>query len=162
MKHRRRHDRFVRRLETEFSAEGKDYRAISSDFSCSGLFIRTNHPFLPGTPLEMTVHMNDGRASRLKGVVRRALKTPVTGMKNGMGIEITEKDAAYSEFMNTFAADCQEPWATGVGEEKPAAEVPEFVIITCTSCGAKNKIPAAKLSLGPRCGKCRTALPIPA
>lgn len=162
MRPRRRHDRFVRRLETEFSAGGKDYRSISSDFSCSGLFIRTNHPFLPGTIIDMRVHMPDGRASSLKGVVRRAIKTPVMGFKNGMGIEITEKDPAYSDFMNTFAAECREPWAAGAGEEEPAAGIPEFVIISCSSCSARNKIPASKLELGPRCGKCRTPLPPPA
>jgi hypothetical protein len=156
---RRRHDRFIRRLETEFEAAGQQYRAFSSDFSCSGLYIRTNHAFPPGTPVSITVHMPDGRASHLKGVVRRALRTTVVSLKNGMGIELTEKDTAYSDFMNVFAAECTEPWAMGKEEEEPAAAQPEFLIIACGSCGAKNKIPSSKLSLGPKCGKCRTPLP---
>jgi len=48
------------------------------------------------------------------------------------------------------------------GDDPPRTESissqPEFQLIACPSCGIKNKIPTAKLSLGPRCGKCKSPL----
>ena len=35
----------------------------------------------------------------------------------------------------------------------------DFTIIRCPSCGVKNRVPVDKLSLGPRCGRCKTLLP---
>ncbi len=37
---------------------------------------------------------------------------------------------------------------------------PEYQIIACPSCNVKNRIPTSKLSLGPKCGKCRSALTV--
>lgn len=31
----------------------------------------------------------------------------------------------------------------------------ESLFVTCSACGAKNRIPAAKLSESPKCGKCK-------
>lgn len=31
----------------------------------------------------------------------------------------------------------------------------DSVVVTCTDCGAKNKIPETKQHLNPRCGKCK-------
>ncbi len=33
-------------------------------------------------------------------------------------------------------------------------------IIVCPSCGIKNRVPLDKLSLGPKCGKCKAPLPV--
>jgi hypothetical protein len=166
---KRRHARFIRRLETEFSAEGKEYRAISSDFSCNGLFIRTNHAFPPGTVVSILVHLPDGTPSVLKGRVRRALRTTVVSLKNGMGIELIEKDLPYTNFMLGFTNECEEK--PGEPEQKfrpvdvpPATEktadtpAPDFMIISCPSCGVKNKVRSERLSQGPKCGKCGSLL----
>lgn len=166
---KRKHVRFVRRLETEFSAEGKNYRGISSDLSCNGLFIRTNHAFPPGTALDITIHLPDGATSILKGRVRRALKTTVVSLKNGMGVELIEKDYHYANFMLNFTKDCDEinrkdsaQTETSVPppepEKKPEAPAPEFLIITCASCGVKNKVNVLRISQGPKCGKCGATL----
>jgi thioredoxin len=32
------------------------------------------------------------------------------------------------------------------------------IVVTCSNCGAKNRIPADKQHLGPKCGKCGTAI----
>jgi hypothetical protein len=32
------------------------------------------------------------------------------------------------------------------------------IIITCNNCGTRNRIPAEKQHLGPKCGNCKTAL----
>ncbi|WP_320044646.1 thioredoxin TrxC [uncultured Desulfobacter sp.] len=34
------------------------------------------------------------------------------------------------------------------------------LIIRCTKCGAKNRVPESRISEGPKCGKCGTLLPL--
>lgn len=166
---KRRHARFIRRLETEFSAEGQNYRAISSDFSCNGLFIRTNHAFPPGTIVSIRVHLPDGTPSVLKGRVRRSLKTTVVSLKNGMGIELIEKDLPYTNFMLDFTDECGEQTAgpeptVGPADIPPVTErtagmpADDFTIISCPACGVKNKVRTERLSQGPKCGKCGSML----
>ncbi len=99
---KRRHKRVIKRLETEFSANGLAFRGISSDLSLSGLFVRTNKPFPPDTMVDLTIHLTGDSVSRLKGSVRRSIKTGQTMMKNGMGMEIVEIDQNYINFLNTI------------------------------------------------------------
>jgi thioredoxin 2 len=35
----------------------------------------------------------------------------------------------------------------------------EQVLIKCKNCGARNRIPVARLKEGPRCGRCKTPFP---
>ena len=35
----------------------------------------------------------------------------------------------------------------------------ETVLIRCRSCGARNRIPTARLQDGPRCGRCKNLFP---
>ncbi len=103
---------------------------------------------------------------KLKGRVRRSLKTPVISIKNGMGIEIIENDPQYISFIRSVYPDAYEgPDTVGPGpdisfqENSPGpspdgALQPEFTIITCPGCSAKNKVNKEKLSLGPKCGRC--------
>jgi hypothetical protein len=168
LKTRRGHERFIRRLETEFTAENKNYRGISSDLSISGLFIRSNHAFVPDTQLDIVIHLPDSTDVKLKGRVRRAIKTPIVSLKNGMGVEITENDPQYIKFVKTVIHQNEpapEEIETGNSsrihvEEPPPAEPPltEFTIITCPQCGIRNKVRLSKLALGPICGKCRSPL----
>ena len=166
MRHRRRHKRFIRRLETEFTAENKNYRGLSRDLSVSGLFIRTNHAFVPDTLIDIIIQLPDASNVKLKGRVKRAIKTPIVAVRNGMGIEIIQNDQRYIDFIKTVfpkdqnEADYEEPalntsFQEHVAEPPPAAQQPpEFTIINCPQCGSKNKVTTAKLSLRPKCGKC--------
>ncbi len=159
---KRKQDRFVRRLETEFSGEGKNYRGISSDLSRSGLFIRTNHAFAPGTVIDIVIHLPDGNSSKLKGTVRRALKTPVVSIKNGMGVELIEKDNSYIKFLDTFFPDEEGPGRQTAGgtqgpekmQEAPIPAPAEYMIVVCSNCSVKNRVSSAKASLGAKCGRC--------
>lgn len=163
---KRKCDRFVRRLETEFSGEGKNYRGISSDLSRSGLFIRTNHAFAPGTIIDIVIHLPDGTSSKLKGTVRRALKTPAVSIKNGMGIELIEKDDFYARFLDTFFPDEEgtgQKTADGTQRPETIREVPkpasaEFMIVICVHCNVRNRVRSSKVAFGPKCGRCGHAL----
>jgi hypothetical protein len=103
MPEKRKHRRFIRRCGTEFTSGEVTRTGISSDFSLGGLFIRTNYPLPPDTLIDIIIFLPDGGKSKLKGKVRRSAKTqlgkvlgtPVKSLKNGMGVEILERDANY-------------------------------------------------------------------
>ena len=94
----------------EFTTGGLTLRGISSDFSLEGLFIRTNYPYIPGTIFDIVIHIPDGSVSKIKGKAVRALKTPtgmvigtpIKSLKNGMGIEIIERDANYLHLIRSL------------------------------------------------------------
>ncbi len=147
-----RHRRFTKRLEARFGSGGMSFTGISSNLSESGLFIRTNRGFAPDTAIDIELVMPDGKTSSLKGLVRRTIKTPMSTLKNGMGVELIEKDAAYINFLKSFT---EEPET-----DTEKITTPEFQIISCPNCGVKNKVSSEKLSLGPKCGRCGTPLTI--
>ena len=149
MEHQReyqRHPRFTKRLEITFSSGGTSFKGILSNVSENGLFIRTNRGFAPGTTVDIQIVMPDNTISHLTGIVRRTVKTPLTAMKNGMGVELTKKDHLFVNFMRSYSRE-RIP-------DKEASAAPESQIISCPNCGIKNKVLTAKLSLGPKCGKC--------
>ncbi|GAB4484029.1 MAG: hypothetical protein OHK006_07180 [Thermodesulfovibrionales bacterium] len=183
MRPRRRHERFVRRLEVEFLYEGRTFRAITSDFSRYGLFIRTNRAFAPGTELDLVIHLPNNTTSRMRGLVRRALKTIGVMIKNGMGIELIRRDQNYINFLKECdpaeQEDAQPTEApktchftpppqrhpqpgpeprTAAHEQTAEPQQQAFAILACPSCGAKNKVPEAKIPLGPKCGRCKGPL----
>lgn len=146
--------RHVRRLEAEFEGGGLSGRGLTSDISRKGLFIRTQKALAPGSTVTVRLHLSDGRISTIRGIVRRAIKVPIyaSEIKNGMGIEIIEMDDAF----RTLISELEDERISTVKKEKPSPE--DFHMITCSSCGVKNKVPADKLSLGPRCGRCKALL----
>jgi len=103
MANRRKMRRFIRRCSVEFTVGGVKHTGVSSDFSLGGLFIRTNYPYAPGTVMEITIVLPDGMFSHVMARVTRANKSAVVRgaatqmkqLKNGMGVEILEKDANY-------------------------------------------------------------------
>lgn len=97
------HRRFTKRLESEFAVGKTVYRGISSDLSEKGLFIRTRHGAVPGSPIDITIHLPGGKVSTVKGIVKRTVKTRANIVKNGMGIEITEFDHNYTDYIKGIA-----------------------------------------------------------
>ena len=97
----RRWNRFTKRLETKFSSGGISYTGISSNLSQGGLFIRTQRGFVPGTAIDIELVMPDGSISLLKGLVKNVSKTPMPTLRNGMGVELIEKDSTYINFLNS-------------------------------------------------------------
>jgi hypothetical protein len=167
LNHRPRHQRFIRRLETEFVADGKHHRAISSDFSRSGLFVRTNRALVPGTEVDIVIHLPNGTNAQLKGLVRRAIRTPVISQKNGMGIELISRDSNYISFLKELdpsetddlsPAPAPDSSQTGHPPKPDHPATPEYVIVACIECGVKNKVRRERLSHDHKCGKCGSLL----
>ncbi len=162
---KRQHKRYTKRLETEFSTGGMTCRGISSDLSVLGLFIRTQHGFVPDSEISIRLYLPDGRVSNLKGIVRRTVKTHISFIKNGMGVAIISSDSSYRDFIHTeLIGDEQvrerqdrspnaKPLNTAASPENH-----EDRIIRCPACHVKNKVKASKLSLNPKCGKCGDSL----
>jgi len=145
-----RHPRFTKRLEVTFSSGGLSFRGIMSNISANGIFIRTNRGFTPDTIVDIEVVMPDNKLSLLKGIVKRTIKTTLSSVKNGMGVELMEKDAIFENFVQSINAETEK-----TGE---ASSPPEFQIIPCPVCGVKNKVLSTKIVLGPKCGKCGASL----
>ena len=143
--------RFTKRLEVKFSAGGDTYKGRLSNLSQGGLFIRTNRGFSPGTTIDIELVLPDGTISFLKGIVRWAEKTHLA-IKNGMGIELIEKDAVYINFIKSFHEKTGKPF------EK--SDPREIHIIACTQCGVKNKVLSERIYHSPKCGRCGTPLRI--
>ncbi len=97
----------------EFISNNIIFRGSSSDFSLIGLYIVTDHPCFPDTVIDMTIHLPDGLNSKIRGRVRRTLtsasgntmENSLNALKNGMGIEILEKDTNYLHLIRTLLSD---------------------------------------------------------
>ncbi len=160
--------RYTKRLEVAFSSGGSKYKGISSDLSEQGLFIRTLHGLSPGNEIDIEMYLPDDKVVRLRGMVRRTIKTSLSLVKNGMGVEIIENDPLYLSFLKTFdrgpedtAAPEQMPEEkTDSANEERSSATPEYVLIACDNCKVKNKVRRDRFSFGPRCGKCGAALNI--
>jgi hypothetical protein len=146
--------RYTKRLEVTFSSGHLSFKGILSNISENGIFIRTNRGFAPGTTVDIEVMMPDESISHLKGIVKRTVKTPLTAVKNGMGVELTQKDDSFLSFVRSY----REGQETEPAPEKEKSIPLEFQIIVCSGCGVKNKVLVNKLSLGPKCGKCGISL----
>jgi len=121
---------------------------------------------VPDTLIDIVIHLPGTSDVKLKGMVRRSVKTPAINIKNGMGIEILENDPRYIDFVRSvYPEACEEPDSGGpkpdtsfqkhINEPPPDGTLqPEFTIIACPECGVRNKVNNAKLSLGPKCGRC--------
>jgi hypothetical protein len=99
---RRRHKRIVKRLETQFFSGDLSFRGTSSNLSASGLFLRTIKPFPPDTQVGISIQLPDNTVATLKGMVRWSLKAAHRSGRSGMGIEISEYDRHYVDFLNSF------------------------------------------------------------
>lgn len=185
---KRQEKRFIRRLESDFFLGDRKFKGISSDLSEHGLFVRTRNSLTTGSYVNVVIHLADGRAARVSGTVRRAVRTNSQLVKNGMGIELNAFDKHYADLIKEVTGKdisgsplLRPASEIGPGEptkggpstrdrsgsdqttrEQPGAEPgPEkddFRIMRCPFCGTRNKVPVEKLSMGPKCGRCREEL----
>jgi hypothetical protein len=99
---RRRHPRYIKRLPVKFFIDNECLTSLSSDLSESGLFLRTNRGTNINCIVSIQLFLPSNAVSCIKGIVRRTVRTPFSAMKNGMGIEIIEKDEAYGHFIKSI------------------------------------------------------------
>ncbi|MGC2062163.1 MAG: PilZ domain-containing protein [Thermodesulfovibrionales bacterium] len=107
---KRRQKRFAKRCTAEFTSDGQTHSGLCKNLSFDGLFIKTRKPFDLNKIIEMTVHLPDGSTSKLTGRVTRAMKDRHSAIleraglpsKDGMGIQLIEKDANYLNFVTSL------------------------------------------------------------
>lgn len=164
---RKRHcKRFTKRLEVTFTSNRSTFRGISSDLSAGGIFIRTQNGLTPGTTVDIEVYLPDGKVGHLQGIVRRTVKTALSVVKNGMGVELVQRDQNYLEFLRKFdMLECPSPEeedSSGTAaDDRPSQKAEaqeESVIVVCPGCNVRNRVPTHRLSLGAKCGKCGAEL----
>lgn len=120
MDNKRRQKRFDKQCEMEFISNNIIFRGLSSDFSLIGLYIVTDHPCFPDAILDITIHLQDGLDSKIRGRVRRTLTLASGNMmedtmnapKIGMGVEILEKDTNYLHLIRSLLSDAGDKRAT--------------------------------------------------
>jgi hypothetical protein len=124
---RRLHPRFIKRLPVKFFIDNECLTSLSSDLSESGLFLRTNRGTNVNCVVSMQLFLPSNTVSYLKGVVRRTVRTPFSAMKNGMGIEIIEKDEAYGHFIKSIRGCSIDKNAISALPESPCpvSEIPD-------------------------------------
>jgi hypothetical protein len=131
---RRNHPRFIKRFETRINIDQTSFWSKSGDMSESGLFIRTNRGYNVGTPIDIELSLPGNRVSFLKGIVRRTVRTPTPTMRNGMGIEIIEKDEIFRDFLKSISGEIKE----NIGEES-AVPCPQLSV-SSTDQGANKDV----------------------
>jgi Tfp pilus assembly protein PilZ len=87
-------NRLNKRLMVRFGRTKPDSLGITSDISDTGVFIKSNTVFSPGTDLVMDLTLPDERVIRLNGRVVWAKRVPPNMLrfvkKSGMGIFLDE------------------------------------------------------------------------
>ncbi len=175
---KRKFKRHNKRMEVRFSGgNGPVGHGFVKNMSEQGVFIRCRKPAPPGTNVDITATLPDGIRSRMKGVVRRSVRgtQSLSSNMDGMGLEVVAYDKMYSHFLHKVVGEFDGPdlsmYESSLGAliiDKqdtvdnsasrpslvPQQKEPESVVIACSSCGAKNRVPKAKFSSMPKCGKC--------
>lgn len=98
---KRQHTRFILKLPVDIRAGDKTISGITVRLSRKGLFVRSQTSFIVGTLVEMVLHITDEISCRLTGVIINTRNIVELKRQNGMGIEFTEIDQKYLEFMSS-------------------------------------------------------------
>ena len=176
---RRKFKRHNKRMEVKYADGGGTVgRGYVKDISEQGVFIKCRKPAPLGTTVDITATLPDGMTARVRGTVRRAVKgvQSVSQSMNGMAVEVNAYDTIYSHFLHGIVGDFQGPdlsmYESSLGapivesDEKkeqeqaarpsliPEKKEQESVVIACSSCGAKNRVPKARFNSMPKCGRC--------
>lgn len=95
--------RKIKRLPVIFSCKAEEYTGISSNFSTSGLFIRTRKNFTIGLPVSVVLELDESSKIPLLGVISRAkAKTKFETTNCGIGVQLTEAPEAYKDFLEVL------------------------------------------------------------
>ena len=109
---KRKLERFSDRIEIGFNVNGVAHRGLLTNFSLSGLFIKTNYSFPSGTLLDITIYLPNDLTSHVKGKIVRTSNETLWGVsgkargytEKGIGIELIEEDILYLHFIRSFVS----------------------------------------------------------
>ena len=107
MDNKRKYKRLIRSFEIEYYANGQAYKGISRDLSVTGLFIETDNFLDLDSIVDILIYLPNGLTSKLIGKIIRILQKSFSGKntatsKQGMGVQIIEKDINYSRFITSL------------------------------------------------------------
>lgn len=120
MAERRRNRRWPRQLEVRFwkqGEEGQGSRAISTNISRTGIFVRTQMVLPSGTRMRLAVG-HGGRSFTVEGVVMRALRSPAhlqSVMPSGMGVRFMTAEELLEELLPAIDFHAEERIPGGIG-----------------------------------------------
>ena len=120
MPERRRNRRWPRQLEVRFwkqGEEGQGSRAISTNVSRTGIFVRTQMVLPSGTRMRIAVG-HGGRSFTVEGVVMRALRSPAhlqSVMPSGMGVRFMTSEELLEELLPAIDFQAEERIPGGIG-----------------------------------------------
>jgi Tfp pilus assembly protein PilZ len=100
---KRRYPRRTKRLSVRFSDGNKEFTAVTSNVSRTGMFIRTRKPLPHGTSLDIVLEVSSHQKIALSGIVVRAIRTGLSDFKDGMGIQLTTVPQEYLDFIDGLA-----------------------------------------------------------
>lgn len=95
-------DRATKRLSVKFGCNTLEHSGITSNFSLTGIFIRTNAGLAPGTPLDIELTLPDDMVLKLKGTVmwtKRVHPKLAEFSRNGMGIMLKDIPEVYTRLV---------------------------------------------------------------
>ncbi len=96
--------RFIVKLPVDVKCDNSVVTGMTVRISDKGLFIRSQKSFQSGVNVYINLHISERTSCTLKGVVRYSRKLNILKQKNGMGIELTEKDQTYQEFIDSVVS----------------------------------------------------------
>jgi hypothetical protein len=99
-------DRIRHRVVCELIVGGSSHRAIVTDVSASGLYVRTQEAATPGSPLRLILHEEAGEVELDAEVVRehRLSQHHATGIPSGLGVRIVAAPEAYFRLLVRLSA----------------------------------------------------------
>lgn len=115
---RRRNRRWPRQLDVRFwkrGEEGQGTRAVSTNVSRTGIFLRTQNVLPSGSRLRLEVSCA-GRSIVVEGLVMRALRTPIhlqAAMPSGMGVRFLRVEELLEDLMPGINLLAEERVASG-------------------------------------------------
>ena len=90
----------------KFGRSEPEFLGFSGDLSHTGIFIKTNNVFRPGTHLAIDLVLPDESNLRLYGYVMWAKKVPASLIrqikKGGMGVQLENISDEYINFVKTL------------------------------------------------------------
>ena len=89
------------KIPAELSAGEKTIAGTTIRMSEKGFFVRAQTSFCVGTPVNVTLHLSDNRSCAVKGIVKYARNIGIDKRQNGMGIELSDGDPQYREFIRS-------------------------------------------------------------